>query len=49
MRVKNSGYKVLALVNTGVFQGFVALTYSEDRRERESFGFFMRLAGSMTF
>ncbi|AFM12129.1 hypothetical protein [Turneriella parva] len=49
MRIKNSGYKIMALVNTGVVQGFVALTYAEDSRQRENFGFFMRLAGSLSF
>lgn len=49
MRVKNNGYKVMALVNTGSIQGFVALTYAEDSRQRENFGFFMRLAGSISF
>lgn len=49
MRVKNNGYKIMALVNTGSIQGFVALTYAEDSRQRENFGFFMRLAGSISF
>ncbi len=49
MRIKDNGFKVMALVNTAAVQGFVAMTYSEDRRERERFGFYLRLAGSLTF
>lgn len=49
MRVKDQGFKVMALVNTSAVQGFVAMTYSEDRRERERFGFYLRLAGNASF
>ncbi|MFO1469405.1 MAG: hypothetical protein U1F27_00030 [Turneriella sp.] len=49
MRIKDTGFKMLALVNTGVVNGFVALTYAEDFRRREQFGFFMRLSGHVEF
>lgn len=49
MRIRDRGFKLLALVNTGAVQGFFAVTYAEDRRERERFGFFMRLQGSVEF
>lgn len=49
MRIKDSGFKMLALVNTEVVQGFFAVTYAEDARGRERFGFFLRIAGSLTF
>jgi len=49
MRLRDRGFKMLALVQTGAVQGFVAVTYSEDTRGRERFGFFMRLAGSLAF
>lgn len=49
MRIKDTGFKMLALVNTGVVKGFVALTYAEDFRRREQFGFFMRLSGHVEF
>jgi hypothetical protein len=37
------------LVNTEAVQGFFAVTYAEDFRGRERFGFFIRIAGSMAF
>jgi hypothetical protein len=49
MRVKDTGFKMLALVNTEVVKGFVAVTYAEDFRQREQFGFFMRLSGHVDF
>jgi len=49
MRIKDTGYKMMALVNTKVVQGFVAITYAEDLRGREKFGFFARFAGKIVF
>lgn len=49
MRIKDTGYKMMALVNTEVVQGFVAITYAEDIRGREKFGFFARFAGKVVF
>jgi len=49
MRIKDTGFKMLALVNLETIQGFVAVTYAEDFREREKFGFFMRLSGHLEF
>lgn len=49
MRVKDRGYKMMALVNTEAVQGFFAVTYAEDARGRERFAFYMRIAGGMTF
>lgn len=49
MRIKDTGFKMLALVNTEVVSGFVAVTYAEDFRRREQFGFFMRLSGHVDF
>lgn len=49
MRIKDTGFKMLALVNTEVVKGFVAVTYAEDFRRREQFGFFMRLSGHVEF
>lgn len=49
MRVKDRGFKMLALVNTEAVQGFFAVTYAEDARGRERFGFYMRIAGHAAF
>lgn len=49
MRLRNSGFKLMALVDTEAVQGFVAVTYAEDIRGRERFEFYMRLAGGITF
>lgn len=49
MRLRNSGFKLMALVDTEAVQGFVAATYSEDVRGRERFDFYLRLAGGVTF
>lgn len=49
MRLRNSGFKLMALVDTDAVQGFVAVTYSEDVRGRERFDFYLRLAGGVTF
>jgi hypothetical protein len=49
MRLRNSGFKLMALVDTKAVQGFVAATYSEDARGRERFDFYLRLAGGVTF
>lgn len=49
MRLRNAGFKLMALVDTDAVQGFVAVTYSEDVRGRERFDFYLRLAGGVTF
>ena len=49
MRIKDTGFKMLALVNTEVVRGFIAVTYAEDVRGREQFGYFMRVSGHVEF
>ena len=49
MRLRNRGFKLMALVDTEAVQGFVAVTHSEDARGRERFDFYLRLAGGVTF
>lgn len=49
MRLRNRGFKLMALVATEAFQGFVAATHSEDARGRERFDFYLRIAGGVTF
>lgn len=49
MRIKDRGFKMMALVDTQAVQGFFAVTYAEDARGRERFNFFMRVAGHLSF
>jgi hypothetical protein len=49
MSVRDSGFKLMTLVNTESIRGFTAVTYSEDRRGRQKFGFFFRLGGYVSF
>jgi hypothetical protein len=49
MRLRNRGFKLMALVDTDAVQGFVAVTHAEDARGRERFDFYLRLAGGVTF
>lgn len=49
MRVSNDGFKVLALVDTDVVQGFFAATYEEGGRKGTELNFYMRIAGGMKF
>ncbi len=49
MRIKDRGFKMMALVNTDAVQGFFTVTYAEDTRGRERFNFFIRVAGHLTF
>lgn len=49
LRVAGKGFKLMALVDTGAIQGFMAVTWSEASRERDQFAFHLRLSGAMSF
>ncbi|HRP68558.1 MAG TPA: hypothetical protein PLY93_03420 [Turneriella sp.] len=49
MRIQDHGIKMMALVNSEVVQGFVAVTHSTDAYDRDQFNFFMRVAGRVVF
>lgn len=49
MRIKDRGFKMLALVDTEIVKGFIAITYSQDGNRQEQFGFFLRVSGGVIF
>lgn len=49
MRIKDHGFKMLALVDTDAVKGFFGITYSEKGNRQEQFGFYMRLSGGVAF
>ncbi|MBV6492595.1 MAG: hypothetical protein LDLANPLL_00590 [Turneriella sp.] len=49
MRIENTGFKMMALVDTEPVEGFIAVTHSTDARGREKFIFFARIAGRIVF
>lgn len=49
MRIRHRGFKLMALIDTEVVQGFFAVVHSHDLRGRERFDVYLRLAGGVHF